>query len=159
MLALSWRRLTEWLAMAVLLLALIATFVHYSHYVRGQAELAAVKTTLGALRTALVVEHLRQQLLARQEPELPMDFNPFKLLAQTPATYIGVMSHAQSQGATPGVWVYAPECPCVGYRPQDALWLDSPVYDSLIWFEVTGIPGVLQLKAREKYRWNNELID
>ncbi|PJC16261.1 MAG: hypothetical protein CO066_02805, partial [Comamonadaceae bacterium CG_4_9_14_0_8_um_filter_60_18] len=66
---LNWRRPVEWLAMALLLLVLIGTFVHYSRFVQSQAEVAAIKSTVGALRTALVVEHLRRQVAVGSEPQ------------------------------------------------------------------------------------------
>lgn len=160
--ALTRRHLTEWLALTVLLLALMTAFVHYSHFVRGQAELAAIKTTVGALRTALVVEHLRQHVAGTgsASTQLSAAFNPFDLLQQKPAGYEGLV---QRQGAganvAPGSWVYDAQCPCVGYRPMDDQWFESPVDDAVLWFEVTGMPGVLQLVTKEKYRWNNEPVE
>ena len=38
---------------------LVLVFVRQVQVLQGQAELSAIKTTLGALRTALVIEHLR----------------------------------------------------------------------------------------------------
>ncbi len=155
----SGRRLTEWALMALLLLGLTLSFVRYSQNVRGQAELAALKTTLGSLRTALVVEHLRRQVAAHEGAALPSPGNPFTLLESPPANYVGVVNRAQSRSVANGAWLFAPDCPCVGYRPLDDQWLDSPVDDPLIWFAVTGSPGVLQLVAEEKYRWRNESLD
>ena len=155
---LNWRRPVEWLAMALLLLVLIGTFVHYSRFVQSQAEVAAIKSTVGALRTALVVEHLRRQVAVGSEPQ-SSGANPFKLLGKAPTNYIGELSRAQTDATLQGVWVYAPDCPCVGYRPRDDQALDSPVADPFIWFEVVGGDGLLQLKAREVYRLNDELID
>ena len=105
-----------------------------------------------------MVEHLRRQVAVGSEPQ-SSDANPFKLLGKEPTNYIGELTRAQT-GATPqGVWVYAPDCPCVGYRPRDDMALDSPVSAPFIWFEVVGGNDLLQLKAREVYRLNDELID
>lgn len=147
--------------MALLVLALMTAFVHYSRFVRGQAELAAVQTTVGALRTALVVEHLRRQVagMGTSDITLPPAFNPFELLGQKPTRYVGSVQRQTATNVAPGSWVYDPQCPCVGYRPFDDRWFESPVDDALMWFQVTGMPGVLQLVAKEKYRWNNEPVE
>lgn len=155
----SWRRPGEWLLMAALVVILLMVFMRYVRQVQGQSELAAIKTTVGALRTALVIDHLQRQVLPTKEQTLPPTRNPFEVIKQKPANYFGVVSKAQAASVPPGSWVFVESCPCVGYLPMDDLWLDSPSSDPLIWYAVTGMPGVLQLVPVEKYRWNNEWVD
>jgi len=155
----SWRRPTEWLLMAVLVVVLLMVFMKYVRQVQGQSELAAIKTTVGALRTALVIDHLQRQMVTAKGQVSPPTSNPFELVKQTPGNYLGVVSKDQAASVPPGSWVFVESCTCVGYLPLDNLWLDSPSSDSMIWFEVTGRPGVLRLVPVEKYRWNNEWVD
>lgn len=145
--------------MAVLLLVLTLTFVHYSRAVREQAEVAAFKATVGALRTALVVDHLRQQVVSAREPGVRPDLNPFTRLSQPPSNYAGSVLRVHSRTVAPGTWIYAPDCQCVGYRPQDDASLSGLADDPLIWLALSRISGVLQLVPREKYLWYNELLD
>ncbi|MBB1074281.1 hypothetical protein HUU62_07610 [Rhodoferax sp. 4810] len=155
----SWRRPAEWLLMALLIVVLLMVFMRYVRQVQGQSELAAIKTTLGALRTALVIGHLQQQVLPAREPGLPLTRNPFELVKQKPGNYLWVLSKEEAALVPPGSWVYVEGCPCVGYLPLDDLWLDSPSSDPMIWFEVTGMPGVLQLVPKERYLWGGYLVD
>jgi hypothetical protein len=69
------------------------------------------------------------------------------------------MDMVKAADVPPGSWFFVPSCPCVGYRPSDDQWLNSPSGDPLIWFKVVGMPGVLQLASKEKYRWGDYLID
>jgi len=155
----SWRRPGEWLLMALLIMVLLLVFMRYARQVQGQSELAAIKTTVGALRTALVIDHLQRQVLRTNERALQPARNPFELVKQKPANYFGVVGKAQTASVPPGSWVFEEDCPCVGYQPQNDLWLDSPSGEPMIWFRVTGVQGVLQLVPVEKYRWNEEWVD
>jgi len=147
----DWGRPLEWLTVASLLLALIGAFVHYSRSVQNQAELSAIKSTVGALRVAMVVEHLRQQAASSKNAS-DAGVNPFKLLSQSPASYVGEVVLAQSSLVPPGGWLFAPDCVCVGYRPQDASALDGAPVDGLVWFEVRRNHGLLQLFPKENYQ-------
>lgn len=155
----DWRRLVEWLLVALVVLVLLFVFERYIQQVQRQSELAAVKTTLGALRTALVLDHLQRQVLPVSEQPLQPTMNPFELVAQRPVNYAGLLEPAQADLAPAGSWVYAAKCRCVGYRPFDAEWLGRPSSASFMWFEIIGMPGVMQLAAKERYRWDNEFID
>jgi len=155
----DWRRLVEWLLVALVVLVLLFVFERYIQQVQRQSELAAVKTTLGALRTALVIDHLQRQVLPVGEQPLQPTLNPFELVAQRPANYAGLLEPEQADLAPAGSWVYATKCRCVGYRPLSAEWFDRPNSASFMWFEVIGMPGVMQLAPKERYRWDNEFID
>lgn len=154
-----WLRTVEWLLMVVLVSVLMVFFVHFAQQTKGQAELAAIKSTVGALRTAFVIEHIRQQARPVSGPIEPIHLNPFERVQQRPGNYRGEMDAVQAADVPPGSWLFVPSCPCVGYRPLDDQWLNSSSSDPLIWFKVVGMPGVLQLVPREKYRWGNYFID
>jgi len=145
------RRLLEWLLVALLVLVLIGAFVHYSRSVQIQAELSAIKSTVGALRVALVVDHLKQQAAALKTVS-DARVNPFQLLGRVPGNYVGEVTLSQSSLVPPGGWVFAPDCVCVGYRPQDASALDGAPVDGLVWFEVRRNHGLLQLFPKENYQ-------
>jgi hypothetical protein len=156
----GWNRSIEWLLLTVVLAVLVVIFMRHMRVVQGQSEYAAVRTTLGALRTALVIDFLQQSAQSgavgsvAKEPR-----SPFDLLKHSPANYAGIVSARQVSAVTPGSWVYDPECPCVGYRPLDDEWFDSPSGEVLAWYVMSGAPGPLQLTAKEKYRWQDQMLD
>ena len=162
-------RLLEWSLVAAVVIALVLAFGYYANRVRGQGELAAIRMTVGALRSTLAVEDLRLKVPGVSPPVALIPHNPFELLQRRPANYRGEASDAQSVEvmATPGSWVYDRSCACVAYRPLDARWLDSPSGDVLLWFLVIGPQGQkqasshgpLQLVARETYHWQGQLIE
>ena len=162
-------RLVEWSLVAAVIIALALAFAYYANRVRGQSELAAIRLTVGALRSALAIEDLRQKMPQAAPSSAANPYNPFDLLRQRPGNYRGEALDAQSANAlaTPGSWVFERTCICIAYRPLDRLWLDSPSGDVLLWFYVLGPQGTkqvsnqgpLQLVAREAYRWQGQLID
>jgi hypothetical protein len=162
-------RLMEWSLVAVVIIALALAFAYYASRVRGQGELAAIRLTVGALRSTLAIEDLRQKLPHAVPSTAPIPYNPFELLRERPGNYRGEVADAQSASAltTPGNWVYERTCACIAYRPLDTRWLESPSGDALLWFYVLGPQrekqtsnqGPLQLVAREAYRWQGQLID
>jgi len=158
----NWRLPVEWLALALLLLILMGVFMRYARDVHGQTELAAIRSTVGALRTALVVEHLRQQTAQGVTPgpqATDRPVNPVELLGKPPAGYIGEMRQAEAHQAPAGSWVYAPDCACVGYLPLDADWLEQTSSDGWLWFTLARTDAVLQLHTKENYRWRGESVD
>jgi len=150
------------LALVVLVLALMVLFGRYAREVHAQSELAAIRATLGAMRTALVVEHLRQQTAQGVTPSplvTDRSVNPVELLGKLPAGYIGEVRLAEINQVPAGSWVYAPDCACVGYLPLDADWLEQTSSDGWLWFAMARIDAVLQLHTKEKYRWRGERVD
>ncbi len=162
-------RLVEWSTVAAVIVALALAFAYYANKVRGQSELAAIRVTVGALRSTLAVEDLRQKMPQAAPSAALIPYNPFELLRQRPGNYRGEVADAQAAGAlaTPGSWVFERTCACIAYRPLDTRWLDSPSGDALLWFYVLGPngkkqtsnQGPLQLVAREAYLWQGQLID
>ena len=155
----DWLQPVEWLLMVVVLSVLVVYFLHFAQKTKGQSELAAIKTTVGALRTAFVIDHIQQQARPVSGLTESIHLNPFELVQQRPGNYRGEMVAVQVADVPPGSWIFVPSCPCVGYRPLDDQWLNSPSSDPLIWFKVVGMPGVLQLVPREKYLWGKYFID
>jgi len=152
-------RMTQWLILALLVLAVGFWFARQAYAVKGQAELAAVRTTLGALRTAFVLEHLRQAVQDPGSNVAPTQRNPFDLVQSRPANYRGAIRPSQLQDVPAGQWFFEIDSECVGYRPFHAEWLDSPNSDTVAWYRVSKPPGPLQLKPLEPYRWQGEPLE
>jgi hypothetical protein len=155
----SWSRTFEWSLLAGVILVLVLVFFRQVRVLQGQAELSTVKTTLGALRTALVLEHLHQRVQGVNQASVPLQHNPFELLERQPVNYRGVMEAVAAGAAPAGSWVFDPICSCVGYLPLYGEWLDSPSGDVMAWYQVSGAPGPLQLTAKEAYRWQDERLN
>lgn len=153
------KRMVEWALAAAVMVVMILLFAREVRVVQGQSELAAVKATLGALRTALVLEHLQKNMASGNSAVALEQHNPFELLRQRPPNYRGEMSAAQALAAPPGSWVFDPLCVCIGYLPMEAEWFDSPSGELMAWYRVSGAPGLLQLVAKEAYVWQGELIN
>lgn len=153
-------RVLEWGIAALLVAVVVVVFLKYMREVQAQGEYAAVRTTLGALRTALVIDHLQRSVTAGADAGVAKPPpSPFDLLERHPVNYAGVVSADKAHSVPAGNWMFDPVCACVGYRPQDDGWLDSPSGDVVAWYQLSGAPGPLQLTARERYRWQNQVLD
>jgi hypothetical protein len=153
-------RVVEWGIAALLVAGVVVVFMKYMREVQAQGEYAAVRTTLGALRTALVIDHLQHSVTPVPDAVVSKPLrSPFDLLDRHPANYAGVVSISKAQSVPAGNWVFDPACPCIGYRPLDDGWLDSPSGDVMAWYVLGGAPGPLQLTAREHYRWQEHVLD
>lgn len=152
-------RMVEWSLLAGVIVVLVLVFARQVRVVQGQAELAAVKSTLGALRTAFVIDHLQKNVLTGQAYVALTQRNPFELLQNRHLNYLGEKTAAQAGQAPAGSWVFDTVCACVGYLPLHAQWFDSPSGDVMAWYQVSGASGVLQLTAREAYIWQGETMN
>ena len=151
----------EWSLLAGVVVVLGLVFARQVRVVQGQAELAAVKSVLGGLRTALVLDYAHRHSAGGVPVKLKTQRNPFGLLELRPLNYLGEMTAAQMAAEpvpAPG-WVFDPVCVCVGYLPLDAQWFDSPSGDFVAWYQVSGAPGPSQLTAKEAYRWQGQRMD
>lgn len=156
----DWYRVAEWGAAALVVVVLVVVFMRHMRVVQGQSEQAAVRTTLGALRTALVIDHLQRSLEAQAGlPVAKEPRSPFDLLQYRPPNYIGVADTRKALTVPPGTWVFDPACPCIGYRPLDDHWLNSPSGETMAWYQLSGAPGPLQLIPRENYLWQDQILD
>lgn len=151
--------MVEWSLMAGVILVLALVFARKLQVVQGQGELAAVQSTLGALRTALVLEHLQKSTVGQGSSVAGTQRNPFELLDRMPANYRGEITRASASSAPPGSWLFDKDCVCVGYVPLYPKWFDSPSGNTVAWYRVSGAPGPLQLLAEEAYVWQDQALN
>ncbi len=152
------RRMVEWTIVLAVVLAVILLLIRQANVVKGQAELAAIRSTLAALRTALVIDHLQRSTGQTDQPVAVVQRNPFLLLQNRMPNYAGVMASREVEALRPGAWMFAPDCACLAYRPVDDAWFFSPDGSGVAWFEVSAPPGPLLVSARAAYRWQDDLI-
>lgn len=145
--------MVEWGILAVLLVVLVAVFGHYVRQIQGQGERAGVVSTLGALRTALVIDHLQRAANPSSAGQPATVINPFLALQTLPPNYGGEMSTAQALLAPSGRWVFDPQCVCIGYTPQDPAWHRDASGAAILWFKVSNGPGPRGLTAQASYVW------
>jgi len=151
------RRVIEWGMMAAIVLTLIVVLLREVRFVQGQAELASVRSTLGTLRMAATLDHIRKGATGLRQPVAEAQPNPFLSLQQRPGDYLGELTLQQSLGGPSG-WFFEPLCSCVGYIPTDARWL-SPIPEApVLLFRVSVGAGPPQLDAMGEYRWQGEVI-
>ena len=153
------RRIIEWSLLAILVLVVLTVFMRQSFVVRGQAELAAVKTTIAALRTAMALHQLAVQVAGQKPVVALQQQNPFVLLERKPLNYVGEADLTSIQNAPPGSWIFNAVCRCVGYLPTDQSWVSAPNGAGIIWFRVSAPADSPQLLAAQPYRWQGQPLD
>jgi len=155
------RRLLEWSLVTALVLVLVLVFNRHMRELQGQTERVTVQTTLGALRTAMMLDYLHHTVDAGQaSARLSMlQSNPFELLERYPVNYLGLVSAQKAAAAAPGQWMFEPDCVCVGYTPLNPQWFESPSGSPMPWYAVRAAEGPMQLIAQEAYRWQGQLLD
>lgn len=153
------RRMVEWSIVVSTILVLVLVFARQVSVLKGQAELSAVKSMLGALRVAFVIDHLHKSMVVVNSSVALVQHNPFELLQRQPGNYLGEMKSTEAAAAPAGSWVFDPVCVCIGYLPLHSEWFDSPSGDVLVWFRVGGEPGTLQLTAKEAYVWQGQVMN
>ena len=169
------RRLAEWGVLLALILVVVATGYFQTQRLRGQAELAQLQSTLGALRTALVVAHLERTVRSPQTPQaqagqsdgsaaieapvlLSVSRNPFLALARLPPNYLGESTPLALVDLPGGNWMFDSACQCIGYKPSDIGWLEVPTDAVALWFQVSAPPGLLRITARQPYVWMGQKV-
>lgn len=143
----------------VVILVLMGVFGQQIRFVQAQAEQAAIKTTLGALRTALVIDHLQSAAGQTGQNVASPQRNPFLLLDHLPANYAGVLGNPKADAAPAGNWVFDAYCHCIGFRPAYPYALEKEGDDPMLWFRVSAPPGPLAIAPLHTYRWQGEVID
>jgi hypothetical protein len=152
-------RVMEWAVVAVLIGALVLTFLHQARVLQRQAEFAGIRATLGALRTALVVQHLQAQMPGQSQSVATMQRNPFELLDRRPSNYRGVIQAKDLAMLPTGGWVFEPACGCVGYLPLDGAEFDTASGGNVAWFVVNTAALPYQLQPKETYVWQGQVLD
>ena len=145
--------------MSAVILALMLLFLQEGRKVQAQAELAAIQSTLGALRTAAVLQDLQARSSGSGAAARNPSANPFELLEVRPGNYLGVLDAAQALTARAGSWYFDRECVCVVYLPLEARWLASASGVPALRFRVRSDAGPLQLLAVEPYRWQGQRVE
>jgi len=155
-------RVLEWGIVVVVLLTLMGAFERHVRVVQSQGEFAAVKSTLGALRTALVLDFLQQTVHTARPNVVAQQRNPFLLLKEVPANYAGEFAALHLETVAPGSWVFDPDCSCIGYLPMYSQGLESPTNTPVTpvsWFKVGAAAGPLQITAMDAYVWQGQLLN
>jgi hypothetical protein len=152
-------RVVEWAGVALLITGLGLTFLHQIRVLQEEAEVAAVQSTLGMLRTAFVLDHLQRQAAQPSRAVVTVQRNPFYLLQSRPANYWGETNQLDTALVPPGNWVFEGVCGCVGYLPLNATDFDSPSGSTVAWYNVEGGQGLLQLTAKERYVWRGQVLN
>jgi hypothetical protein len=164
------RRLAEWGVLLALILVVVGVGYAQTQRLRGEAELSRLRSTLGALRTALVVAHLERVVQAQRNgpagatstdsPELPpVSRNPFLALARMPPNYLGESNPLALVDLPGGNWVFDAACHCIGYRPSETGWLEAPADVVALWFQISAPPGPLQITASHTYVWMGQKVE
>lgn len=153
-------RLFEWGVLSVVVLIVFGVGMYYAHIIQTQAEFAAVQSTLGRLRTALVVDHVYKAVHENSRPRLgqmPRP-NPFLLLENNVSNYAGVIDKADAVEVEQGSWVYSTQCGCIGYFPMNIEWDSDDIRFMPAWFQVNLQSGTPQLQALQRYVWQNHVL-
>jgi hypothetical protein len=155
-----WRgRTLEWALLAVVLVVAIGFMGQQSRALQAQAEVAAVQSTLGSLRTTLVIAHLHKVVQAEQGAVADLQQNPFKILRSVPGNYAGEVLRSEITGVSPGSWVFDKECVCIGYVAMNPESLEPKTEPAALWYRVSGAPGPLQITATESYTWQGQAVN
>jgi hypothetical protein len=152
-------RIVEWGILAAVVVVLITVFGRQMQVVQGQAERGAILSTLGTLRTAFVIAHLRANSTTNTTPVASQQRNPFLLLERVPANYVGELGIQKIIAAPPGSWAFDPDCGCIGYLPLYPQWLQSPPDAQAIWFRISPGPGALSISVLNNYVWQGQALD
>jgi len=153
------RRAVEWSLLVVVILVLMGVFAHQFRVVQARGELAAIKTTLGALRTALVIDHLQGAAATKGQVVAIAQRNPFLLLDHMPGNYAGVLAGGNADPVPGGKWVFDAYCNCIGYGPMYPFALDGGTDTPMVWFRISAPPGPLQITPVQAYHWQGELVN
>lgn len=139
--------------------ALAWAFGHQVRVVQGLGERAAVQSTLGAVRTALVIDHMQASVRPASAGGVAQQHNPFLLLRSIPVNYAGNVAKADIESVAPGSWVFDPDCICIGYRLLYPQWLENPADAGAVWFRIDSEAGPLQVVPQERYLWQGVVVD
>ena len=147
-------RALEWALIAIIATGLLGILGRQSSALQTQAEVAALQSTLGSLRTSLVIDQL--QRVAREQSGVqlpPPPANPFLVQGRAPANYLGEVARSRIDEVPRGMWVFDPACPCIGYRPHNPSGIEPELGHQALWYRASTLQGLTTLSALEPYRW------
>lgn len=150
-------RMLEWSLLSLLVLAVMSALYYYARMVHAQAERAAVLTTLGALRTALIVQQLPVVAHSATDSSA-QNPNPFDSLTTLPAAYAGTVQGRDVAAVADGQWVFDEGCACIGYKPLYPEWLQTDDGLRVLWFQHRGSGNTSQWVALGQYVWQDQPI-
>ena len=148
----------EWGVVVVVLAAIGGVFTWEYQQTEGQAEYASIQSTLGNMRTALLLDFLQRAASARPLAARGPEQNPFPLLTPSADNYAGEVTMAEQSDVEPGNWMFDGQCVCVGYRPRHPQWLLPAKDPAVLWFRLTNTSGPIQVTAMHHYRWQGQPI-
>lgn len=150
--------MVEWSIVAFLAVAMLGALSRQLVIVHGKAEYAAAQYTLGALRTSMVLAHLRR--VVRNETTAPNQppQNPFELLERLPENFVGSVAITNAHTVAPGNWFFDPQCGCVAYRIVYPQWLTEPEGTEIVAFRVERLGNISTLVPIHTYVWHGEKL-
>ena len=151
------RRVLEWGLLGAAILLLVVVFLRQARLVQDQAELATVRTTLAAMRTAAVLQHIQASAVSSDRGVAKAQENPFTALQSPPLNYLGELDLRRLPEDLTG-WFFDPACRCVGYARAQTRWVPASDGAQLLLFQVHRGQGPLQLLAMDNYLWRGELV-
>lgn len=171
--------------MGAVVLILLLIGLWYARKLQAQAEFYTAQSTLGALRTALVIHQLQSALghtatqrskatpisaatstLASASTSLAATAtasvpNPFTLLAQEPTNYNGERSSTTTEWV-PGMWMFDAQCPCIGYLPKyfqsTTNTTNTTTATQPLWFFFKTVDNAPTLVVQHAYEWEGLFI-
>lgn len=152
-------RMVEWGILALVLLAFVWFFGQYAKRVYSQAERAQVLTTLGALRTAMVLGHLQSAVQGNSMAAVQRSANPIHALDSIPPNFGGEVVGRDVTAVRPGQWVFDVQCGCIGYKPLYLDWLESQENLDALWFQQRSLGAVGVLVPLDAYIWQGQRVE
>ena len=151
------KRLFEQAVLVLLLLLIVWVFLEKARDVRSAAELSAVQSNLGAMRSAIMIDRINRAAKFGQAVQ-PLRMNPFLLLARPPTNYLGEMTLEDAVGGElkPGFWFFDKASFTIGYRVEDSRQFFSRSGGKILLFR----PATQELlSASEAYVWRGVVVN
>ena len=152
-------RTFEWGVMSLIVAVLASVFVLQYRDLEAQVEFSGIQSTLGAVRTAALMDFLVRAASGTPRPAGSAPVNPFTLLQAPPDNYAGEVRMGELAEVEPGSWMFDPDCVCVGYRPLHPQWLKPDQDPAALWFRLNATGGPPQLTPMHRYRWRGIAIN
>jgi len=143
----------EWGVLSLIIAVLASVFVIQYRDLEAQLEYSGIQSTLGTMRTALLMDFLVRAANGSARSTNQDKTNPFSLMQSPPDNYAGEVSMGELADVEPGNWLFDPACACVGYRPLHPQWLQPNKEPAALWFRLTATGGPPQLTPMHRYRW------